>query len=90
MPKIPSITDLTNLKAVIDSKLVLEERLFYTVANKVEYVCYTLKPNASVADNIWFVIKLSYDIAGNLIRKQMPDLGQEFKYNVNDRATYFS
>lgn len=90
MPKLPSITDLSNLKAVIDSRILLEKRMYYTVGNQIEYVCYTLKPNAAVGDNIWFIVKLHYDVAGNLSREQMPDAGQEFKYNVTARASYFS
>ncbi len=82
------IKDYSILDVNINAETFFEKRMEYSGDNLI-YIGYAKTPNASTADEIWFIVKLTYSGA-NPTRYQLPDDGAQFKYAWNDRATLFT
>jgi hypothetical protein len=80
--------DFSVIPVEMNADQVLEKRFSYT-GSSVEYEGWAKKPNASVAQPVWYIIKYTY-ADGVKTRQQLPDNGPNFIYVWNDRATYFS
>lgn len=89
---LPTPNDWTNLLAlesVLGANAQLEKRMVNSDTGQIQYVGYTMTPNANEALPIWFIVKLSYDVNGFLNYYQLPVNGPGFIYIWNDMASYF-
>lgn len=67
-----------------------EIRLENNVNGQAVYIGKSIIPNAPTNATVWSILKCYYDGSDFLVRKQLPDNEQGFKYAWDLRATYFS
>ena len=51
------------------------------------YVGYA-KPGSSLGDEVWQIIKLTYDVGGNMTNLQWASGSNDFKFEWDERAGY--
>ena len=77
-------------QALLPDDDLYEVRLENDANGQPIYIGLTITPNAPTSQDIWALLKLTYDVNGFLLRKQLPDAGQGFNYNWDNRATFFT
>lgn len=80
--------DFERLSAVLDNEDLLESRFENDGNGNPIYIGYTLTPNASIDEPIWYIIKIVYDLQ-NIVWKRIPEDGRKFAYIWSQRASYF-
>jgi len=75
---------------VLPEQDLYEVRIENNVAGQAVYIGKSILPNAPTSASVWSILKCYYDGGNFLIRKQLPDNGQNFQYVWDNRATYFS
>ncbi len=89
-PTNDAFTTFLALEPILGANGQLEKRMENDASGRILYVGFSSTPNASTSDAIWMIRKFSYDGNGFLSRDQLPDDGQGFLYNWDNRATYFT
>lgn len=85
----PYLQDFSLLTLRGDVTNFLELRMENDANGNPIYIGYSKNPNASTADSVWFIVKITYDGNQSPTRQQLPNAGIKFSYVWDSRATYF-
>lgn len=82
--------EFIELMDVLPEQDLYEVRIENNGSGQAVYIGKSILPNAPTNGTFWSILKCTYDGSNFLVRKQLPDQGQGFKYAWDNRASYFS
>lgn len=84
------VKDLSKLEPNADFSFFYEQRMENDANGNPIFIGYAKTPNNGTANFDWFIVKVTYDANQSPTRYQLPDNGVGFRYDWDNRSTYFS